>query len=403
MSIAPRPPIAAHARALQESPTMAITARAKELTASGEDVISLAAGEPDAPTPPRAVEAAQEAAADPAAHKYSPAPGQPWLRRRIAEKTQRDSHIATDPANVIVTPGGKYACYAIFQMLCEAGDEVILPAPYWVSYPAQIRLAGAEPVEVLASAEQGYRVTPEMLEAARTERTKAIVFNAPNNPTGAVYPPEEVAAIGRWARDAGVWVITDEIYEHLTYGGARAASILEMVPELSDQTILVNGMSKTYAMTGWRIGWAVAPEPAATALRRFAGQTTSNLTNVAQAAAAAALDGALDDLPRLREAYDRRRQLAVKELSAIPGVTCPEPLGAFYAFPNVEGLLETEIAGRRVDSSVELCEAVLEATGVALVPGEGFGAPGCVRLSYALDDERLAAGLERLRKALAPS
>nr|WP_240731901.1 pyridoxal phosphate-dependent aminotransferase [Egibacter rhizosphaerae] len=385
---------------LTESATLAITAKAKALRADGADVIGFGAGEPDAHTPTHIVEAAQAAAADPATHRYSAAGGLPELKAAIAADTERHGGRPTQPAEVLVTNGGKHALYAVFQTLLDPGDEALLPAPYWVSYPEQIRLAGATPVELPASADAGYRVTVEQLDAAVTDRTKLLIFNSPANPTGAVYPPDEVSAIGRWALDRGIWVVCDEIYEHLVYGDAQHASMVTQVPELSDQCILANGVAKTYAMTGWRVGWAIAPQPVSAAMGRLQSHTTSNVANIAQHAAIAALNGPRDEVERMRATFDRRRRLAYERLRDLPGLTCPLPEGAFYVFPSVEGLLGTEVAGRRVDTSLDLCEVLLDTARVALVPGEGFGAPGHVRLSYALGDDDLERGLDRIRDLL---
>jgi aspartate aminotransferase len=394
-------PTSQRIRHVAESATLAIDAKAKALKAAGEDVIGFGAGEPDFPTPRHIVEAAQRACADPASHRYSPAPGSPALRESIARKTLRDSGLETTAAEVVVTNGGKHALFNIFQVLIDPGDEVLLPAPYWVSYPEQIRLAGGTTVELATDAGSGFRLTVEQLEQALTPRTKAMLFVSPSNPTGAVYPPEEVEAIGRWAAEAGIWVITDEIYEHLTYGEARHVSMPAVVPEIRERCIVVNGVAKTYAMTGWRVGWSIAPPPITAAITRLQSHATSNVCNVAQAAALAALDGPLDCVEEMRATYDRRRQVTHARLSDIPGVDCPMPQGAFYAFPSFEGLLGRTVGGREIDTSMALCEALLDVGRVALVPGEGFGAPGYARLSYALGDDDLAEGLDRIAKALA--
>jgi aspartate aminotransferase len=386
--------------ALTESVTLAITAKAKALRAAGEDVIGFGAGEPDAPTPAHVVAAAQAACVEPAAHRYSPAAGLPPLREAIARKTERDSGLAVDPAHVTVANGGKHALYNVFQALIDPGDEVLLPAPYWVSYPEQVRLAGGVVVPLPTTAATSFRMSVDQLQAAVTPRTKALVFVSPSNPTGAVYPPDEIEAIGQWAAEAGIWVITDEIYEHLVYGDARHVSMPAVVSELRDRCVVVNGVAKTYAMTGWRIGWSVAPAPLTSAIVRLQSHATSNVCNIAQAAAIAALDGPLDEVAQMRATYDRRRKVAYERLNAIDGVDCPLPEGAFYTFPSVEGVLGREVGGRVVDSSQGLCEALLDAAQVALVPGEGFGAPGYVRLSYALADDDLTTGLDRIAEAL---
>ena len=393
-------PTTARVRGIAESATLQIDAKAKALRAAGEDVIGFGAGEPDVPTPAHIVAAAQAACADPTMHNYSPTAGLPALREAVATATLRNSGLAATPDMVVVSNGGKHALANIFQVLVEPGDEVLLPAPYWVTYPEQIRLAGGAVVSVPSDADSGYRVSVEQLEAAWTARTKVLVFVSPSNPTGAVYPPDEVEAIGRWAAARDVWVVTDEIYEHLVYGGARHVSMPVVVPEVRDRCIVVNGVAKTYAMTGWRVGWSIAPPDISAAVTRLQSHTTSNVANVAQAAALAALTGPLDQIEAMRTTYDRRRRVAHEMLSHIDGVSCPLPEGAFYLFPSFAGVLGRRLGGRTVDSGVDLCEALLDVARVALVPGEAFGAPGCARVSYALADDDLAEGLERIARAL---
>jgi aspartate aminotransferase len=386
--------------AVAESATLAIDAKAKALAAAGEDVIGFGAGEPDFPTPAHIVAAAREACSDPRNHKYTPAAGLPELREAVATKTARDSGYAVAAAQVLITNGGKQAVDETFATLLDPGDEVLLPAPYWTTYPEAIRLAGGIPIEVQTSWEAGYRVTIEQLAAARTPRTKALLFVSPSNPTGAVYPPEEVEAIGRWAVEEGIWVITDEIYEHLVYAGARFASMPVLVPELADTCVVINGVAKTYAMTGWRVGWMIAPADVIKAAANLQSHTTSNVCNVAQRAALAAVSGDLSAVEVMRATYDRRRRTIVGMLNDIPGVRCPEPHGAFYAFPSMEGLLGRPLgpAGRSASSSLELAAVVLDEARVAFVPGEAFGAPGYGRFSYALADEALIEGITRLAK-----
>ncbi len=386
--------------AVAESATLAIDAKAKALAAAGEDVIGFGAGEPDFPTPAHIVVAAQDACSDPRNHKYTPAGGLPELREAVAAKTARDSGYAVAAAQVLITNGGKQAVDETFATLLDPGDEVLLPAPYWTTYPEAIRLAGGVPVEVQTSWEAGYRVAIEQLAAARTPRTKALLFVSPSNPTGAVYPPEEVEAIGRWAVEEGIWVITDEIYEHLVYAGARFASMPVLVPELADTCVVINGVAKTYAMTGWRVGWMIAPADVTKAAANLQSHTTSNVCNVAQRAALAAVGGDLSAVEVMRATYDRRRRTIVGMLNDIPGVRCPEPHGAFYAFPSMEGLLGRPLgaAGRSASSSLELAAVVLDEARVAFVPGEAFGAPGYGRFSYALADEALTEGITRLAK-----
>jgi len=385
---------------IAESATLAVDAKAKALQAAGKPVIGFGAGEPDFPTPDYIVEAAIEAARKPAMHRYTPAGGLPALKEAIVAKTARDSGLQITPAQVLVTNGGKQAVYEALATMLDPGDEVLLPAPYWTTYPEAIRLAGGVPVPVVADEQSGYLVSAAQLEAARTPRTKVLLFCSPSNPTGAVYPPEQVEEIGRWALEAGLWVLTDEIYEHLTYGGATAPSMPVLVPELADRCVVVNGVAKTYAMTGWRVGWVVGPADVVKAATNLQSHATSNVANVSQAAAIAALTGDLSAVATMREAFDRRRQTIVSMLRDIPGVACPEPQGAFYVYPSVKGLLGRSIGGRTAETSVELAELVLELAEVAVVPGEAFGTPGYVRMSYALGDDDLVEGVSRMQRLL---
>ena len=387
--------------AIAESATLAVDARAKALKAQGRPVIGFGAGEPDFPTPDYIVQAAVDAAADPVNHRYSPAGGLPELKAAIIAKTARDSGYEVTPAEVLVTNGGKQAVYNTFAALLDPGDEVILPTPYWTTYPEAIRLAGGEPVEVFAGADQGYLVTPEQLEAARTERTKVLLLCSPSNPTGAVYPPEQVEQIARWALEHGLWMVTDEIYEHLLYDGAQAPSVRALVPELANTCVVLNGVAKTYAMTGWRVGWMIGPPDVIKAATNLQSHATSNVANVSQRAAIAALEGSLDAVDEMRAAFDRRRGTIVEMLNAIEGVHCPVPQGAFYAYANVEGILGRTIRGRTPQTSAELAELILEEVEVAVVPGEAFGPSGYLRLSYALGDEDLAEGVGRIQTLLA--
>jgi len=392
--------LARRIRDMEASPTLAVDAKAKALKAAGEPVIGFGAGEPDFPTPENIVAAAQRAAADPASHRYSPAAGQPALREAVASATAASSGMEVAANQVVIANGGKHALYNIFLTLLDPGDEVIVPAPYWVSYPEQIKLADGVPVAVSTTKETGFRASVDQLEAARTERTKALVFVSPSNPTGAVYPPEEVAAVGAWAAEHGIWVITDEIYERLVYGDAVFTSLPKVAPEAASRTIITSGVAKSYAMTGWRVGWAVAPVELAGGMAKLQSQATSNVCNVAQAAALEALTGPQDAVEEMRRAFDRRRRIAVDALSAIPGVSVVEPEGAFYVFPSFERLLGGEVAGRRVDDTLQLAEVLLEEAKVALVPGEAFGAPGYARLSYALGDDDLIEGIDRIARLL---
>jgi aspartate/methionine/tyrosine aminotransferase len=396
----PKPRISARVAAIAESATLAVDAKAKALKAVGEDVIGFGAGEPDFPTPAHVVEAAARACREPRFHHYTPAGGLPELRTAIAAKTARDSGLQVDAAQVLVTNGGKQAIFEAFATLLDPGDEVLLPAPYWVTYPEAIALAGGVPVLVETSSAGGFRAGVEQLEAARTPRTKALVFVSPSNPTGAVYPAEEVAAIGRWAAAHGLWAVCDEIYEHLVYGDNRFRSMPVAAPELADRCVVVNGTAKSYAMTGWRVGWMVAPADVVRAAANLQSHATSNVCNVAQAAALAALEGGQEEVGRMRAAFDRRRRRMYELLLAIPGVECVEPQGAFYAFPSFEAALGRPLRGRTPATTMELAEVVLEEAKVAFVPGEAFGAPGHARFSYALGDDDLAEGLTRIAKLL---
>lgn len=386
--------------AIAESATLAVDAKAKALKAEGRPVIGFGAGEPDFATPDYIVAAAAVALEDPKNFRYSPAAGLPELRSAIAQATQRDSGWAVEPSRVLVTNGGKQAVYQAFQTVVDDGDDVLLPAPYWTTYPEAIRLAGGNPVEVFAGAEQDYKVTPEQLEAAYTERTKALLFCSPSNPTGAVYTAEETRAVGEWAASKGIFVISDEIYQHLTYDDVEFTSMAQAVPELHEHLILLNGVAKTYAMTGWRVGWLVGPADVVKAATNLQSHLSSNVNNVAQRAALAALNGPMDQVERMREAFDRRRRKIVEGLNAIDGVVCPTPTGAFYAYPDVTALLGREFAGVTPTTSAELAELILEKAGVAVVPGEAFGPSGYLRLSYALGDDDLAEGLSRLQDFL---
>lgn len=398
---ADRPRIASRIAAIAESATLKVDAKAKALKAAGRPVISFAAGEPDFATPQHVVDAAVQAAQDPKNHRYTPATGLPELKQAIAEKTARSSGIEVDPSRVIVTNGGKQAVYQAFQTIVDAGDEVLLPAPYWTTYPEAIRLAGGVPVDVFAGSDQDYLVTVEQLEAARTPRTKALLFCSPSNPTGAVYSAEQTKAIGEWALAHGIWVISDEIYQDLVYDGLRFTGILEAVPALADTTVLVNGVAKTYAMTGWRVGWFIGPTDAVKAASNLQSHLSSNVSNVSQRAAIAALTGPQEPVTEMREAFDRRRKAIVDGLNAIPGFVTPTPQGAFYVYPDVTALLGREWAGSTPTTTLELADLILEHAEVAVVPGEAFGPSGYLRLSYALGDEDIAEGVARLARFFA--
>jgi aspartate aminotransferase len=400
-SPSPFPRVSRRIGSIAESATLAVDAKAKALKAAGRPVIGFGAGEPDFPTPDYIVEAAVEAARNPKYHRYTPAGGLPELKAAIAAKTERDSKVSFAPGQILVTNGGKQAIYNAFATLLDPGDEVLVPTPFWTTYPESIRLAGGVPVEVLADESAGYLVTVDQLEAARTPRTKVLLFVSPSNPTGAVYSPQQVAEIGRWADEHGLWVLTDEIYEHLVYGDAEFVSILHAVPALADRCIVVNGVAKTYAMTGWRVGWMAGPADVVKAATNLQSHATSNVSNVAQVAALAAVSGDLSAVYEMRAAFDRRRRTIVRMLNEIEGVDCPEPLGAFYAYPSVKGVLGKEIRGRVVTTSSELAAVILDEAEVAVVPGEAFGPSGYMRLSYALGDDDLVEGVSRIQKLLA--
>lgn len=393
--------ISRRAVAVEPSATLAITARANELRSQGLSVIGFGAGEPDFPTPRAIVDAAIEAANDPKSHRYSPAAGLPALREAIAVKTLRDSGFAVDPSQVVVTNGGKHAVYQTCQTLIDPGDEVLLPSPYWVTYPEAIALAGGTTVTVPTDESTNFTVTVDQLDTAFTDRTKMLIFVSPSNPTGSVYTEEQVRAVGEWAADRGVWVMTDEIYEHLVYGDSRFTSMPVVVPEMADRCVVVNGVAKTFAMTGWRVGWMIAPDEVARGATRIQSHLSSNVNNVAQAAALAAVSGSLDAVGAMREAFDRRRVKMVEMLRAIDGVTCQEPGGAFYAFPNFEALLGQRIGGRTATSTLDLASMFLDEVNVAIVPGEAFGAPGYARFSFALSDDDLVEGLSRIQALVA--
>ena len=385
---------------MSESATLAVDAKAKALVAAGRPVIGFGAGEPDFPTPDYIVSAAVDACRDPRWHRYSPAGGLPALKEAIAQKTLRDSGWEIGADQVLVTNGGKQALYNAFAALLNPGEEVLLPAPYWTTYPESIALAGGVPVEVPTDETTGYRASIEQLEAARTPRTTMLVFVSPSNPTGAVYSPAEVEAIGTWAADNGLWVVTDEIYEHLVYGDAVFSSMPVGVPQLADQCVVINGVAKTYAMTGWRVGWMIGPTDVVKAATNLQSHATSNVANVSQIAALAAVSGDLAAVEDMKVAFDRRRRLIVEALNQIPGVECPTPEGAFYVYPSVKGVLGTDIRGHRPPSSAELAALILDEVEVAVVPGEAFGTPGYMRLSYATSDDKITEGIARIATLL---
>ncbi len=397
----PRKRVSALIGAIAESATLKVDAKAKALKAAGRPIISYGAGEPDFATAEHIVEAAVAAAIDPKNHRYTPAAGLPELREAIAEKTKRDSGWAVAASQVIVTNGGKQAVYQAFQALLDDGDEVLVPSPYWTTYPEAIALAGGVTVDVFAGADQGYRVTVDQLEAALTPKTKVLLFVSPSNPTGAVYSVDETRAIGEWALAKGLWVVADEIYQNLTYEVERAPSITEVVPGLTNQTILVNGVAKTYAMTGWRLGWMVSPADITAAAANLQSHLSSNVSNISQRAALAALTGDQSIVTEMKKAYARRRDVMVAELSKIDGFVVPKPGGAFYVYADVTGLLGREWGGQRIDSSLQLADYILDVAEVAVVPGEAFGPSGYLRFSYSLGDDELLEGMHRLQKLFA--
>ncbi len=400
MSASEKPRVSKRIAAIAESATLAVDSKAKALKAAGRPVIGFGAGEPDFPTPDYIVNSAVEAAKVAANHRYTPAAGLPELRDAIVKKTKRDSNYEITSDQVLVTNGGKQAVYQAFASILDPGDEVILPSPYWTTYPECIKLAGGVSVEVFADESQNYLVSVEQLEKVRTAKTKVVLFCSPSNPTGSVYSPEQVKAIGNWALANGLWVVTDEIYEHLLYDGATAPSICVAVPALADRTIIINGVAKTYAMTGWRVGWMIGPKDVIKAATNLQSHLSSNVSNISQRAAITALTGDLSAVHKMGEAFDRRRKLIVKLLNEIPGVSCPNPTGAFYVYPSVKGVLGKEIRGKRPKTSADLATLILEEVEVAAVPGEAFGPSGYLRFSYALGDEDIIEGIGRVKKLL---
>jgi aspartate/methionine/tyrosine aminotransferase len=392
--------ISSRIAAITESATLAVDAKAKALKAAGRPVIGFGAGEPDFPTPAYIVDAAIAAASVPANHRYTPTSGLPELRDAIVAKTMRDSAYAITADQVLVTNGGKQAVYQAFATIVEIGDEVLLLAPYWTTYPECVKLAGGIPVEVFADESQNYLVTVEQLEAARTPKTKALLFCSPSNPTGAVYSRDQVKAIGEWALKNNIWIISDEIYEHLLYDGASAPSLPVVVPELADHTIILNGVAKTYAMTGWRVGWMIGPKDVIKAATNLQSHLSSNVSNVSQRAAIAAVTGDLSAVHTMGEAFNRRRKLIVELLNQIPGFVCPTPQGAFYVYPSVKGVLGKTFRGKTPKTSAELATIILDEVEVAVVPGEAFGPSGYLRFSYALGDDDIVEGIGRIKKLI---
>ena len=394
------PRISARIAAIAESATLAVDAKAKALKAAGRPVIGFGAGEPDFPTPDYIVEAAAAATKVVANHRYTPTPGLPDLRDAIVAKTKRDSNYEITADQVLVTNGGKQAVYQAFAAIVDPGDEVLLPSPYWTTYPECVKLAGGVTVDVFADETQNYLVSVEQLEAARTPKTKVLLFCSPSNPTGSVYSVEQVKAIGEWAVKNNIWVISDEIYEHLLYDGATAPSMPVVVPGLADTCIILNGVAKTYAMTGWRVGWMIGPKDVIKAATNLQSHLTSNVSNISQRAAIAAVSGDLAAVHTMGEAFNRRRALIVGLLNEIPGFICPTPTGAFYVYPSVKGVLGTTIRGKTPKTSAELATILLEEVEVAAVPGEAFGPSGYLRFSYATSDSDIVEGIGRIKKLL---
>ena len=382
------------------SATLAVDTKAKAMKAQGVDVVGFGAGEPNFATPQEIVAVAAEAVVDPKNYKYTPTAGLPELRAAIADKTLRDSGYEVKPEQVVVTNGGKQGVYEAMQLILNDGDEVIIPTPYWTSYPEMVKLAGGKPVEVFAGAEVGFEPNIEDIEKARTDKTKAIIVTSPNNPTGAVWSEKTIKQIGEWAVEHGVWVLSDEIYEHLTYDGVKTTYIGAAVPEVRGQLIVLNGVAKTYAMPGWRVGWLIAPPEVAKEAAKLQGHMTSNVNNIAKRAALAAVAGPLDAVEMMREAFDKRRGIIVSALNDIEGVHCPTPKGAFYAFADVRGLLNRPVGpnGLEFETSSDLAAALLDEAHVAAVPGEAFGAPGYMRFSYAVADDQIVEGMRRFKE-----
>ena len=384
--------------AIAESATLAVDAKAKALKAQGRPVIGFGAGEPDFPTPAHIVAAAQKAASEVSNHRYSPTPGLQLLREAIAKAATRDDGLEFKADEVVVTNGGKQAIFNTMATLINPGDEVLLQAPYWVTYPEAVQIFGGKPVVINSDETSGYKITVPELEKAYTNKTKMLIFVSPSNPTGTVYTPDEIKAIGEWALSKNIWVMTDEIYQHLIYEGSTFASIVGLVPGLKDKCVIVNGVAKTYAMTGWRVGWTIGPKDFTKASINLQSHMTSNVNNIAQQAALAALTGSQEVLKPMLEAFNKRRKTIVKMLNEIDGFLCPEPGGAFYVYPSVKNVLGKTIMGEKINSSLDLANLALDKADVALVPGEAFGTPGYLRISYALSDKDLVEGVTRLQK-----
>jgi aspartate aminotransferase len=392
---------ATHLDQIKPSITLAVTAKAAKLKAEGVDVISFGAGEPDFDTPDHIKRAAQAALDKPGTGKYTDVGGIAPLKKAIAETLGRVHRTTITPDQVLVSTGAKHSLYNLFMALLDPGDEVIIPAPYWVSYPDMVMMAGGRPVIIETKAEDDFAMRPEQLADAVTARTRAVVLNNPSNPTGAVYTRAQIEALAKVVVEKNLLVISDDIYRSLVYGGAEYVSIAALGPELAERTVLVDGLSKTYAMTGWRIGYTATHASIIKAMAKVQGQSTSNPTHIAQIAALAAITGPQDCVETMRKAFDERRIEMVKLLRAIPGVSCREPKGAFYAFPDLSAHVGKKTPeGSILDDDVQLCDWLVEVGKVAVVPGSGFGAPGHVRLSYACSMDNIRDGVGRLAKAL---
>jgi aspartate aminotransferase len=380
---------------LTPSSTLAITAKAKELKAQGFDVIGLGAGEPDFNTPEHIMDAAYKAMKE-GQTKYTPAEGIPALRKAICDKLLKDNKLTYDPKQIIVCSGAKHALFNIFQVIINPGDEVIIPTPYWVSYPEQVKLAGGIPVYIEGKEENGFKVTPEQIQEAVTSKTKAMIVNSPSNPTGSIYERDELEKIAETCLKSNLFIISDEIYEKLIYGDAEHVSIASFSKEIYDRTFVVNGMSKPYSMTGWRIGYAAGPEKYIKAMVDLSSHSISNPTSIAQYGALAALEGTQEPLEMMKKEFEQRRNVTLGLLRELPGMTCLEPKGAFYLFPNVSEAVENS----PYSTADEWVEALLEEEKVALIPGSSFGAPNNIRISYATSLDVLEEGVRRISRFL---
>ena len=389
--------ISQRAAACLPSVTLAITAAAQKLKAEGKDVLSFAAGEPDFKTPAHICEAAIKAIHD-GLHGYTPNPGMPALKKAVADKFKRENNLDYTPEQVLVSPGAKYSLYLAIMAMIDPGDEVIVPTPAWVSYPPMVELAGGVPVLMPTFEKNAFSFGAAELRAVITPRTKAIILNSPSNPTGGIVPEKDLKAIAAVCEEKGLWVISDEIYEHLIYGADKHVSIASLSDYMLKHTVVINGVSKAYAMTGWRIGYAAGPKDVISAMANIQSQSTSNACSIAQAASIAALNGSQECVETMRKAFEKRRDLIVKELNAIPGVRCLSPQGAFYAFPNVSALLGKTYGGVKVTTDLEFCNELLSQKLVACVAGGPFGGEGHIRLSYACSEDTIRKGVERLRQ-----